>query len=52
MASLFVVCEIKLSAPTKGKEIDYRDLTGRTTKHTIKSKIDIYKIMFNTFKIK
>jgi ribosomal protein S6--L-glutamate ligase len=42
----------ELFEATKGKEIDYRDLTGRPAKRSIKSKFDIYKIMIDTFLIK
>lgn len=42
----------ELFEATKGRDIDYQDLTGRSTKQTIKSKFDLYKIIFDTFIIK
>jgi ribosomal protein S6--L-glutamate ligase len=42
----------ELFEATKGKDIDYRDLTGRPTRQTIKSSYDLYKIIFDTFLIK
>lgn len=43
---------LELFNATKGKNIDYRDVNGRSTMRNIKSKFDIYKIIFDTFIIK
>lgn len=37
---------------TNGKEISYKDLNGKMTLKRIRNKYDVYRIIFDTFKIK